>query len=363
MTARFVDVGLTAIAQSAFLICTSVSDALAQVFIDGGKGKGVTLSLQSRYGVMFKLPDLAQNTTMTLCTHPLLETLHASGEEERIALLLGAKEWNMVACFSIAGIAFYPVITIPAPPVELRWVRYELLAALDCFSLNCKQALSSFVNGPGNNVTFENGPNTRQGAAEKLLLENLLGYSQKVDCAALIDNDGFVILAVGHTEKAESIAGKLALFNRQAVRDLDRLGAVNINSLSIGGGGSALLVGRTPGKNVSLAISVLGDGAPVIARFLFDAGTAALRRLSGATNTLADYSDAIPETPLRERDSWLLTPRVVPKGAFVSLAGGNDFHDPQCARLADGIDADFRWLDTRASAIKAGLVPCTLCNP
>jgi hypothetical protein len=303
------------------------------------------------------------NTTISLCTHPLLETLYSAGEEERIALLLGAREWNMVSCFSIAGIAFYPVITIPAPPVELRWVRYELLAALDCFSLNCKQTLSTFIKGADDLLFVNNGPQSRQGGREKLLLENLLGYSEKVECAALIDNDGFVILAVGHAEKVESIVGRLALFNRQVVRDLDRLGSVDVNSLSIGGGEKTLLVGRTPGKNVSLAISVLGADAPVVARLLFDAGIAALRGLSGAKNTFGDYSEALAESPLRERDSWLSAPRVVPKGAFVSLAGGTDFHDPQCINVAGSSDADFRWLDSRAGAIKAGLVPCTLCNP
>src|SRR5664279_921380 len=82
---------------------------------------------------------------MRICTHPLLEVLYSGQQEERIALLLGAQEWNMVSCFSVSGLAFYPVITIPAPPDELRWVRYELLAALDCFSLNCKQILTNFV--------------------------------------------------------------------------------------------------------------------------------------------------------------------------------------------------------------------------
>jgi hypothetical protein len=359
-----VDVQLLAVARQALSVCTSVSDALKQVLGVDEKENGVTLSLQSRYGVMFKLPDKKRNTTMALCTHPLLEVLNASREEERIALLFGTLEWNMVSCFSVSGLAFYPVITIPAPPDELRWVRYELLAALDCFSLNCKQILSNFMLKSPEPANFpDSAARLRQGTPEKLLLENLLGYSEKVDCAALIDNDGFVLLDVGQTKKAEEIAANLALFNRQATRDLGSLGAVNITSLSLGSSTNALLIGKTPGKNVSLAISTHGPEASVIAGFLFDAGIAALQSLAGTENTLVDYSGIIPEMPARERDSWLSVPRVVPQGAFVTLAGEQTFHDPQCTNLIERENSSFIWLDTRAGAIRSGLVPCSLCNP
>jgi hypothetical protein len=359
-----VDLQLLSVARQALKVCTSVSDALAHVLGDGANGKGVTLSLQSRYGVMFKVPDHERNTTMRICTHPLLEVLYSGQKEERVALLLGAQEWNMVSCFSVSGLAFYPVITIPAPPDELRWVRYELLAALDCFSLNCKQTLSNFMTrSPAKTLGPDNDAASRKGFREKLLLENLLGYSGKVDCAALIDNDGFVLLAVGQTEKAEEIAGNLALFNRQVTRDLGRLEEVNVMSLSIGGKTNALLIGRTPGKNVSLAISVQGAEASVIARFLFDAGVAALQSLTGMENTLADYTGTIPGIGSRERDSWLSAPKVVPQGAFATLVGERTFHDPQCASLTEREDRHFVWLDTRASAIKTGYIPCSICNP
>lgn len=359
-----IDLQLLAVARQALKVCTSVSDALKQVLGDDAKEKGVTLSLQSRYGVIFKVPEGIRNTTMTICTHPLLEVLYSGRQEERIALLFGTQEWNMVSCFSVSGLAFYPVITIPAPPDELRWVRYEMLAALDCFSLNCKRVLSDFIlKSPEIALFPASAARPRQGAREKLLLENLLGYSEKVDCAALIDNDGFVLLAVGQTEKAEEVAGNLALFNRQATRDLGGLGVVNVTSLSLGGNANALLIGRTPGKNVSLAISVHGDEAAVTARFLFDTGVTALQSLSETENTLGDYSGDIPEMPLRERDSWLSAPKVVPQGAFVMIADEGAFHDPQCTSLVVREDKDFLWLDTRASAIRAGYVPCSICNP
>jgi hypothetical protein len=359
-----VDSQLLGIARQALKVCTSVSDALRQVLGHDAEEKGVTLSLQSRYGVMFKVPEGNRNTTMTICTHPLLEVLYSGRQEERIALLFGAREWNMVSCFSISGLAFYPVITIPAPPDELRWVRYELLAALDCFSLNCKQTLSNFILKNLEDAPFPVGTaKERKGTREKLLLENLLGYSEKVDCTALIDSDGFVLSAVGQTEKAERIAGNLALFNRQATRDLGQLGAVDVMSLSVGDNENALLIGRTSGKNVSLAISVHGNEAPVIARFLFDTGVSSLQSLAGAGNALGDYDGVIPEKPLRERDSWLSAPKVVPQGAFVTFAGEQAFHDPQCASLIERVDRDFLWLDTRAHAIRAGYVPCSVCNP
>lgn len=359
-----IDLQLLAVARQALKVCTSVSDALKQVPGGAVKENRVTLSLQSRYGVMFKVPEGNRNSTMTICTHPLLEVLYSGLQEERIALLFDALEWNMVSCFSVSGLAFYPVITIPAPPDELRWVRYEMLAALDCFSLNCKKALSNFIlKSPEIALYPASVARPRQGAREKLLLETILGYSEKVDCAALIDNDGFVLLAVGQPEKAEEIAGKLALFNRQATRDLGGLGVVDVMSLSLCGNANALLIGRTSGNNVSLAISVQGEDAAVIARFLFDTGVSALQSLCGTENTLADYSGAMPEMRLRERDSWLSAPKVVPQGAFVAISGEPAFHDPQCASLIEREDREFLWLETRAGAIRTGYVPCSICNP
>jgi hypothetical protein len=354
------DQTLTSMAHQSLAVCRSVSDALERVFADGHYRAGVTLSLQSRYGTLLKAPERRENATLTLCTHPLLETLHAEDEEERIALLLDKQEWNMVSCFSLSGIAFYPVITIPAPPQELRWVRYEMLAALDCFSITCKQALSAFLKGTG---CWTPPAEVRHGSHEKNILQRLAGYSEKVDCAALIDHDGFVLIAEGHPEKADEIAGHLALFNRQAARDLGSLGEVAIRSLSLCDDDHALLIGQTTGPQVSLALSVKGALSRTIARFLFEAGVALLQDKSDPSGRLGDYSVGKPSIPLRVRDAWLLPPRVTPRDALASVKGSGIFHEPQCGTLAGDDLTGLQWFAARGEAIKAGLSPCTICNP
>jgi hypothetical protein len=356
------DTTLLSIAHSSMAVCSSVSEALAKVFRGDRPGGGVTLTLQSRYGVLLRVGETMP--TIDLCSNPLLSSLYSGEGEERIALLFGTLDWNMASCFSLSGIAFYPVITIPAPPEELRWVRYELLAALDCFSLKCKHALREFVHGSLMRAVTKTPGAVHRGSIEKALLEKLLGYSLKVDCATLIDNDGFVLIAAGKTDKAEAVAGALALFNRQTDLELDRLGSVAVRSLSLGNETASLLIGRTPGRNVSLAISVTGEGSRVIARFLFDAGIAGLASIAGTRGAFGDYRDEPDATPsLRKRTSWLSAPRLVPKGAYAALAGEKGFHDPECAFLDQGRDADLRWFATRAEAIKTGFLPCVKCNP
>jgi hypothetical protein len=355
------DSRLLSIARQSLAVCRSVSEALTEVCKENGARGGVTLSLQSRYGVLIRIGETTP--TLDLCSHPLLNTLYSSESEERIALLLGDRDWNMVSCFSLSGIAFYPVITIPSPPNELRWVRYELLAALDCFSLNCKQALEGFITGASTRLAAPPLAVLHRGSFEKALLENLLGYSDKVDCAALLDNDGFVLIAAGPTDRAEAIASNLALFNRQAVTGLNHLGNVAVRSLSIGDSTSALLIGRTPGRNVSLALSVRGEGAGVIARFLFDAGVAIVGSIAGTQETLGDYGEEMDKMALRRRDSWLSAPRLVPQGAYAAVDGEKTFHDPGCSIPAKGDDVEIQWFDTRAEAIKAGFAPCKECNP
>jgi hypothetical protein len=354
------DQTLTSMAHQSLTVCRSVSDALSRVFADQRRGAGVSLSLQSRYGTLLKVPERLENSTLTLCTHPLLEALHSGEKEERIALLLDEREWNMVSCFSLSGIAFYPVITVPAPPPELRWARYEMLAALDCFSITCKQALSAFLKGTG---SWAPPAEVRHGSHEKSILQRLVGYSDKVDCAALIDHDGFVLIAEGLPEKADEIAGHLALFNRQAARDLGTLGEVVIRSLSLCDDDHALLIGRTTGPQVSLALSVKGPLSRTIARFLFEAGVSSLQVKSDPAGRLGEYRGEIPAIPLWVRDAWLLPPRVTPRGALASVKGSGVFHEPQCGNLAGNDLTGIQWFAARVEAIKAGLSPCTICNP
>jgi hypothetical protein len=354
------DQTLTSMAHQSLAVCRSVSDALARVFADGRQRAGVTLSLQSRYGTLLKVPERLENSTITLCTHPLLKALYSEEGAERIALLLDEQEWNMVSCFSIAGIAFYPVITVPSPPPELRWARYEMLAALDCFGITCKQALSAFLKGTG---CWAPSAAIRHGSYEKSILERLVGYSDKVECAALIDHDGFVLIAEGLPNKADEIAGSLALFNRQAARDLGTLGEVSIRSLSLCDNDHSLCIGQTAGSQVSLALSIKGAQSRTIARFLFEAGIALLQAKSDPAGTLGDYSDEMPAIPLRIRDAWLSPPRVTPQGALTAVKGSGIFHEPQCSDLAGKDPAGLEWFDARIEAIKAGLIPCANCNP
>jgi hypothetical protein len=354
------DQTLTSMAHQSLAVCRSVSDALAHVFADGRQRAGVTLSLQSRYGTLLKAPERQENSTITLCTHPLLKTLYSEEGEERIALLLDKQEWNMVSCFSISGIAFYPVITVPAPPPELRWARYEMLAALDCFGITCKQALSAFLKGTG---SWAPSAEIRHGSYEKSILERLIGYSDKVECAALIDHDGFVLFAEGLPGKADEIAGYLALFNRQAARDLGTLGEVSIRSLSLCDNDHSLCIGQTTGSQVSLALSIKGTESRTIARFLFEAGVASLQMKSNPAGTIGEYIDEMPAIPLRVRDAWLSPPRVTPQGALASVKGSGIFHDPQCGDLAGNNLTGLQWFDARSEAIKAGCIPCAYCNP
>ena len=357
----FLDQRLTEIAHKSLAICRSVSDALAEVFSQRDIRGGVSLSLQSKYGTLVAFPDSPTPTTLDICSHPLLEPLASGENEERIALLLGPKFWYMVSCFSLSGIAFYPVISIPAPPDNLRWVRYEMLGALDCFHLKCKECISSFFTEM---IYRPTGNDDKQGTPEKNILEVLSTYSNTVESAALIDGDGFVLLAAGGEERAEEIAGTLALFNSQTVRSLDALGGIEISSLSVGSKDRTFLSGRIPQSTVSLAFSVCGPYAQVVARFLFDTGIAAMRSLRNAPEALGEYRSEADQKPVTTRDGWLSRPRLVPQGAYVSFNVNCIFHDPDCIQLLNIGSQHLRhWHQTRADAIKAGLTPCPVCNP
>lgn len=359
----YLDQRLESIAHQSLAVCRSVSDALLDVFARRNQKGGVTLSLQSRYGTLVSLPSQRGARELDLCSHPLLKTLASAENEERIALLLGAEAWNMVSCFSLSGIAFYPVISVPAPPPELRWVRYEMLGALDCFSLKCKESLVSFFDRMTKRPDSPDAAGDRKGKPEKKLLETLAAYSAGVESVALIDNDGFALIAVGHEQKAEAIASSLALFHSQSSRKLDDLGAVAVRSLSLHDDHQMLLVGQVPGSSVSLAFSIHGAASRVTARFLFDAGLAGLRSLSTSEGTLDNYQVQGKESRSRYRTEWLSSLRLEAKGAFAALAGTGVFHDPKCNRLFEGDVDALRWLASRAEAIRSGLVPCDSCNP
>jgi len=357
----FLDKRLTAIAGRSLDSCTTVSNALAEVFSSQGRQGGVSLSLQSRYGALIAYPENSGGAALDICSHPLLVPLAAGEKEERIALLLGPETWYMVSCFSLSGIAFYPAISIPAPPDRLRWVRYEMLAALDCFHLNCRECIAAFLA----DMTFRpwGAVGEKRGAPEKRLLETLAAYSGAVEAAALVDGDGFVLLAAGEKERAEAVAGTLALFSRQAVQDLDDLGGMDVRSVSVGGGDRTFLYGRVPRSAVSLAFSVRGARSPVVARFLFDAGIAAMPSLRDLPETLGDYRGSACRSPAKTRDGWLSGPRLVPQGAFVSIKDGGDFHGPECAIVLNANATSLHWHPSRADAVKAGLAPCPACNP
>jgi hypothetical protein len=358
-----IDQRLESIAHQSLAVCRSVSDALSDVFSLNNRKGGVTLSLQSRYGTLVAMPSTRSPHALDICSHPLLKTLAADENEERIALLLGAEEWNMVSCFSRSGIAFYPVISIPAPPEELRWVRFEMLGALDCFSLNCKSTLSAFFNAMTEQSIANSAQGERKGNPERKILKTLTDYSANVESVALIDNDGFVLTAAGHEQKAEAIASSLALFHNRSSRRLNDLGDVAVRSLSLYDGRKTLLVGRAPGSAVSLALSIRGTNSRVIARFLLDAGLAALEALTGAAGTLDDYHGDGVEGSLRIRKDWLSRPRLAAKGAYVAVKEESVFHDPSCESLIDRSGHEFSWFAARADAIRSGLIPCESCNP
>lgn len=356
----FLDKKLAAVAEQSIAVCQNVSSALAEVFSRQNRRAGVSLSLQSRYGTLVAYPGDTELAALDICSHPLLRPLASGENEERIALLLGQDFWYMVSCFSLSGIAFYPAVSITAPPERLRWVRYEMLAALDCFHIKCRECLAAFLS----DMTLKPlAVSEKRGGPEKRLLETLAGYSSAVESAALVDADGFVLSAAGREDRAEAIAGTLSLFNQQAVQDLEKLGGVDVRSISIGSAGRTYLMGRVPRSSVSLAFSVRGARAPVVARFLFDAGIAAMPSIRDLPETLGDYRASPHRGLIKIRDGWLSRPRLVPHGAFVSFQGNGNFHDPACPVALEANNIAAQWYQTRADSIKAGLAPCPVCNP
>ena len=325
--------------------------------------KLLSLSLESVHGPLLAAPSEYSSPSgnrRNLLALPAL--VDEENSEKRFFFAMSDRRWEVLSAFTIGNEPFFTRLTLDISVPSSIPVRSGLFKLADYFTVQCRKMLHRYIE----NVLGSPRPavpNAGQYTYEKNILEKLTTFSDQVQCAVLLDEDGFVIHTEGPAGSVEELGGALARLFYRSNHEIARLDCAECSAITIADHEYTIRIGRLAGTSLALAVSASGPYALAAAQFLHATGSEALAHYAEETGQLWGVSLAeIPE-PARRRESWFSPPGLIPHGKFVGKKGGKSFHTVNCQILSKTDIGLLTWFDSRGAAIQQGLRPCGACNP
>ena len=207
------------------------------------------------------------------------------------------------------------------------------------------------------------GPEANNPDGEQSMVERIAHFSESIRCVAIITTGGAVMHAHGDPAEIAAISAALPRFHARCAKELDFIEKSAIGSETVSWNGKSALIGPIPGFPLVIALTVSGEQSRSDAAFLFDLALAACSAIAQRTGALAGCPVEPNREPIHYRTSWFGAPRLIAKGNFVGKKAGKSFHLCSCTSMHKAVDGSLEWFEKRTDAIRAGLLPCKLCNP
>ena len=323
----------------------------------------LTLTLESTNGTLLDTGNSLGKATTSERNIKALPAL--SGEpknEKRFFFTMSDTTWEVLSAFTVNSIPYFTTLVLDITGPESAPLRAGLFKLSDYFTVQCRKCLERFSNLLIQSPVFS--PDTSESYVfEKNVLRSIIGFSYDVQCAVLLDEDGFIIHTEGNMSSVEELGGALAGLFYRSNHTIAALETTECTGITLSDREYTIEIGRLPGTSLALAISVNGRFASAYAHFLHDAAAKVLSTFAQQSGMLWGVELAHDVYPTRVRESWFTHPHLVPHGKFVAKRGGKSFHTVTCQILSKTDPAQLQWFDNRASAMQNGLRPCNACNP
>ena len=340
---------------------TGFPDPFAGVLRTASAKRLLTLSLESVHGPLLATEPgnlTAGDNRRNLLALPALADKQKN--EKRFFFAMSDRRWEVLSALSVGNEPFFTTLTLDISDPASIPVRSGLFKLADYFTVQCRRLLQFYMQ----TVTAETAsPPAGQFTREKNILEKLTAFSDRVQCAVLLDEDGFIIHTEGPAGSVDELGGALARLFYRSNNEIARLDCADCSAITLADHEYTIRIGRLRGTSLALAVSVCGMYAIAQAHLLHTIGSEALSLHARQTGELWGVSLAEVPEPARWRDSWFGTPGLVPHGKFVGKNGGKSFHTATCQILSKTDTGLLSWFDSRSAAIQQGLRPCGACNP
>ena len=342
---------------------TGLPEPLAGVLRNAYPRHLLTLTLESVNGQLLTTGPRtvsASDNERNLLALPALAGEQNS--EKRFFFAMSDKRWEVLSAFTIDNEPFFTTLTLDITDAASVPVRSGMFKLADFFTVQCRKLLQIFI-GTVNRLPEPDSTNSGNFNFEKSVLEKIDSFSDQVQCAVLLDEDGFIIHSEGSAGSVDELGGALARLFYRSNHEIARLDCAECRAITLSDHEYTIRIGRLPGTSLALAVSAGGNYATAYAHFLHSTGSDALSRYAGKSGQLWGVSLASLPEPARIRESWFGSPSLIPHGKYVGKRGGKSFHTAGCQILAKTDTALLTWFDSRSAAIQQGLRPCGACNP
>ncbi len=323
----------------------------------------LTISLESVHGPLLDTTPHMHSPSDTRRNHLALPVLaDKQNSEKRFFFAMTENRWQVLSGFSIDNEPFFTTLTLDAGNPASAALKAGLFRLADYVTVQCKKLLQRYIETVIDCMT-SGLPETGNYSVEKSILEKITGYSDQVQCAVLLDEDGFIIHNEGPAGSVDELGGALARLFYRSNHELARLDCADCSAITLADHEYTIRIGRLFGTSLALAVSMCGPYAVAGAHFLHAIGSETLVQYARQTGQLWGVSLAEHSEPARRRESWFGPPSLIPHGKFVGKKGGNSFHTVDCQILAKTDTHLLTWFESRSAAIRQGHRPCGACNP
>jgi hypothetical protein len=286
-----------------------------------------TIALFSAWGPLL-IESVHPADTLPSLIETIIPCALSSHASEEWQLSVAENALTMTIDFSIASLSLCAALFIE--DADLSWnraYRFESLAMLDCFVLACRSSVDAF------NAHLTSIAERQLGFVSTCAAE----FSPQVRSVMLVNSDDSV-----YTEAVpEPVNPAILGFFNELSRDVDDL--IGLTSEIIVEKGDAIY-----------RLSPIGDSDTQL--FLRGEGSTAPGIISClgvlVENACARIWRTNPPAPVSR-----------PNMHLVALSRAAVFHRDTCHSISARPAATLRGFETRASAIKSGLRPCSSCNP
>lgn len=341
---------------------SGLEEPLAGILKQAAPYQLLTLTLESVNGPLLTAGrELISTTSQERNIKALPALAEEPKNEKRFFFAMSKNNWEVISAFTIDKRPYFTTLTLDITQKAGTPVRSGLFKLADYFTVQCRNHLRSYIKGL---APPKKGETVPYYSFEKKILEAVTSFSDSIQCAVLLDEDGFIIHTEGGTGKGvDELGGALAKLFYQSNHALSRLDLTECNAITVADLEYTIRIGRLPGTSLALAVSAGGPYAAALAHFLHTAASESLISYAGDSGQL--WGVAIAEIPAaaRIRESWFVPPRLIPLGQFVGKRGGKSFHKATCHLLAKTDSMHLHWFMNKDEAVREGLRPCSACNP
>jgi hypothetical protein len=277
--------------------------------------------------------------------------------KKRFFCTMTERRWEVLSAFTL-GQPFFTTLTLDISDPTGAALRAGLFKLADLFTSQCRRLMQWHISGIAELAQAE-----EQFPFEKAVLRQVVNFSPSVQCALLIDDDGFIVHTEGGDGLVDELGSVLARLFYRCRRVPCLLDGADYSAITLSDPEFTIRIGRLTGTTLAFAVSVGGPFATAAAHFLHAFASDALCAHALEEGCLWGVATTPHRDPARIRTSWFSAPRLVARGKFVGKKGGKSFHAIDCQILARTDPSRLDWFDARAAAIAKGLRPCGACNP